>query len=564
MYKTISIILFIVLAQPAFCQSSKVQWGDEFKFDKKSGDIEVIYADNSGIYIKESHMVLNRLSLVSATRESATLIKCDQNLNKKFTSDFNKELRGKEFERIMFLGDRLYLFATDYVRRDGMLMLYVTEISKSDGKQVGKWKEIAGGEKEERGDELNYQLSYNSDSTKLLLVSTREGKGKNNYEVRQFDAELEPVSKPVTITNEFRLGSFDLEDVVFTSKGTIAIIGVQYDVSGKKPKFKGYSVRLYSAAGKQIKDIKPGSPNQVPRLLKLVQLSQDQLALTAFYSGELGGDIKGVLTARIDAVTGDIAGADSREINGEISSEPDKAENVVDSLEPEPGTNLEISKTMIFRNFVSTPDNGLIVIAEKFNSYSYSRSSSTQAGSMVGYSRSTNFYTAFDCGDIMIFKMGEKGDIKWLKILPKFQHEVIETGSQNTNAYPGGNLTTGVSNYYIARSNRPYYAGFGVYSDNEKITLLVNDYDVNAHITKWGQKPRNVSFLGHTVCFAVNYNINDGSCTRNILFSNRDKGVPVAMPRLGKMLDGDFYMVGKQDRILGKSKVAVARITLSD
>jgi len=553
----------IILCQNLFSQTPKVLWGDEFKFDKKGGDLEIAHTDNSGVYVKETHLVLKRLSLVNAVRESATLIKCDKQLNKIYTSDFNRELKGKEFERIMFLGDKLFLFSTDYIRRDGKLILYGVEIDKRNGKQAGEWKELAGWEKEEKGDDLNFQLSYNYDSTKMLLVSTNEGKSKNNYEVRQYDDDLNPISKAVTITNEFSPKTFDLEDVLFTQSGTVVIVAKQYVTAEgrrKKAQFKGYSVRLYSAAGKLLKDINAGTKNRIPLLLKVVQHSADQLALTAFYSEQPAGDIKGIMVARINPVTGDILSSDSKEINGEISGETDSPENEVDSLKAPPGTDMGISKTMVFRNFVYTPDNGLVVIAEKFNSYSYSRSTSSSAGSMSGYSRSTNYYTAYDCGEIMIFKVGEKGDIKWLKVLPKFQHEVIETGSSSTTDYG----SSAVSNYYVMGSSRPYYAGFGVYTGEDKVTLVVNDYDVNAHITKMGQKPRNVSFLGHTLCFAISYNMSDGTCTRSILFSNKDKGVPTAMPRLGRMLGGDFYMVGKQDRIMGKSKVAVARLSMEE
>lgn len=555
----------IILSQNIFSQTPKVQWGDEFKFDKKGGDIEIVHTDNTGIYIKETHMVTKRLSLLNAMRESATLLKCDKDLNKIYTSDFNRELRSKEFERLMFLNNKLFLFATDYIRRDGMLMLYGVEINKSNGKQVGEWKELTGWEKEEKGDDLNFQLGYNYDSTKMLLVSTREGKSKNNYEVRQYDASLNPTSKPVNITNEFSPKTFDLEDVLFTQSGTVMVVAKQYEVAARKNRglqFKGYNVRLYSGVGKLIKDISTGDKNKIPLQLAVVQHSAEQLALTAFYCEELGGPVKGIMAARINPVTGDILGLDSKEISAEISGEDDAPENGIDSLKAPAGADLGISSTMIFRNFVYCPDNSLIVIAEKFHSYSYSRTSSTSRSSMGGYSSSTNYYTAYDCDEVMIFKVGEKCDIKWLKILPKFQHEVIETSSQVTNAYPGRDITSVVPNYYVMKSNRPYYAGFGVYVNKDKVTIIVNDYDVNANITRLGQKPRKVSFMGHTVCFAISYDMNDGNCTRNILFSNKDKGVPTAMPRLGKMLGLDFYMAGKQDRIIGKSKIAVAKLSI--
>jgi hypothetical protein len=34
------------------------------------------------------------------------------------------------------------------------------------------------------------------------------------------------------------------------------------------------------------------------------------------------------------------------------------------------------------------------------------------------------------------------------------------------------------------------------------------------------------------------------------------------MPRLGALLGNDFYLVGREDRIFGKTKIAIAKISL--
>ena len=54
--------------------------------------------------------------------------------------------------------------------------------------------------------------------------------------------------------------------------------------------------------------------------------------------------------------------------------------------------------------------------------------------------------------------------------------------------------------------------------------------------------------------------VTTGKYTRSVLFNNND--VPTAMPRLGAVLGNNFYMTGKEDRILGKTKIAIAKLTL--
>jgi hypothetical protein len=45
-----------------------------------------------------------------------------------------------------------------------------------------------------------------------------------------------------------------------------------------------------------------------------------------------------------------------------------------------------------------------------------------------------------------------------------------------------------------------------------------------------------------------------------MFFSN--SGNPTAMPRLGSVIGNEMYIVGKEDRLMGKTKIAVARINV--
>src|SRR3954464_15414261 len=88
------------LSITCFAQKPTIKWGEEFKLHKGSSDLEVISVDKSGAYLQESHRALKGYFVVAATtRESASLIKVDKNLTEVFRNDFNKELRGKEFEQ---------------------------------------------------------------------------------------------------------------------------------------------------------------------------------------------------------------------------------------------------------------------------------------------------------------------------------------------------------------------------------------------------------------------------------------------------------------------------------
>lgn len=46
---------------------------------------------------------------------------------------------------------------------------------------------------------------------------------------------------------------------------------------------------------------------------------------------------------------------------------------------------------------------------------------------------------------------------------------------------------------------------------------------------------------------------------RKVMFANDDQ--PTAMPRVGSIIGKEVYIVGRTDRLLAKTKLAVGRIT---
>ena len=50
------LIAATLLSLSIFSQKPNITWGDEFKLRKGSTDLEVIYADKSGVYLQEGHL----------------------------------------------------------------------------------------------------------------------------------------------------------------------------------------------------------------------------------------------------------------------------------------------------------------------------------------------------------------------------------------------------------------------------------------------------------------------------------------------------------------------------
>jgi hypothetical protein len=564
------------LCLQGLAQKANMTWGDEFKLRKGSTDLEVIFADKTGVFVKESHYALKTYFVIGAsTRESATLIKLDKDLTEQYRSNFDKELKGKEYESFFFLKGKLFLLATDYSKKTKTLTLFAAEVDKNSGELAGDWTEVTAWEKDDKKEDISFKAVYNYDSSKMVLVSTIEGREKNNYEVRQFNERLQSTDKAIAITNEFDPKTFQLEDVIYTANGNVVLVGREYEYQeGKKKKdkfldFKNYNVRVYNGQGQMVKEINTAIDGKWLVTTKVMQMLNKELILAAFYSNQKRGkEVNGMLIQRINPVTGDIVTASQKELNtGLIEAvEEDKGDDNDDDetkkerkererLEKIQDEGEAFSRYMRFRNFVPTTDNGVVILAEKYNSYSYT-TTSYQGGFGNSPGRwTTTTYQVYECGDVFMSKMNTGGNIDWLHVVPKQQREVIQGGSTSH-----GNGLSLHFNFFRTGFNWPFYAGYGVLPGNNSLSIVFNDHKKNAEVLQPGQKVKRASYFRKSDCFAIQLNTLTGKYSRSYLFSNND--VPTAMPRLGSVLGNQLYMVGKEDRLLGKTKIAIGKLTI--
>ena len=203
----------------------KVSWGDEFKMHRGSTDLNILQADNTGIYLEESHEVR---AAFHYPRKSSTLVKLTPQMTEQYRNDFDHELKGKQFDRFFFIKDKLYIFATDYSKRDRSLYLYAAEVDKGSGNLKTDWQQVNTWEKVEKTENIDYAIALNEDSSKIVLTATFTDKAQNRYEIKMMDAALRPVGKTFSITNEFDPKTFQVQDFVYTSTGNAILVGRIY------------------------------------------------------------------------------------------------------------------------------------------------------------------------------------------------------------------------------------------------------------------------------------------------------------------------------------------------
>lgn len=569
-------LIAVAVSISVFAQNAQIKWGEEFRLRKGSTELEVIYADKNGVFLQETHEALKSYFVIGASlRGSATLVRLDKNLAEIFRNDFNSELKGKEFVQFFAIRDKMFLFASDYEKSDRTLNIYGAEVNKNSGELKGAWIQFASFQKNEKNDEINFKLTLGADSSRMVVVSSIEGKERNEYSVQEFDSNLKPASKAVTISNEFDKKTFQLEDVLYTRNNKIVLVGRIYEYQeGKKKKdkfleFANYNIRIYDEKGKQQKEINTNINGKWLTSTKLVQGEDDDIVLSAFYNNQRKGKtIDGMLVQRINSITGDVVTTSDKPINNSLlgdeqaqaNEENDEEESKAERKERERLDKIinegdQFSKYMRFRNIFYTPDEGLVITAEKYYSYTYTTQEYTPASNGMPGRWSTTTYYVYESGDILMCKVDKAGNIGWMRVLPKNQREVISSGTN----YSYGGLSFGYMGFFDP-SGYPRYSGFGALQSQNDLYLLFNDNPKNIEVTQPGQRVKKADRFARSECFIIKVNLLDGKLERRRLFSNKD--VPTSTPRLSSVIGEDMYLVGREDRLLGKTKIAVAKISL--
>jgi len=545
---------------------TKATWGEEFKMHNGSTDLAMLSVDKTGEYLEESHDIKSIGLWSPNVRKSSTLVKLTPTLSELYRNDFDKELKGKQFERFFFIGDKLYLFASDYSKHDRLMFLYASEVDKSTGHLKQEWKQVYQWQKDDKSENLAFKIVPNSDSTKVILTATFAGKGNNRYELQALDGDLKPLGKPMTITNEFDPKTFQIEDFVYTPTGNAVVVGRLYEYEDGKSKkdknllFKTYSIRVYDLEGKLVKDIVTDVDGKFLVTSKVLLL-KNELVLAAFYSNtKKKKEINGLLVQRIDPATGNILVSTQKELNAASITQVDEDEDDKKEAKAPKGDDEDgLVANLRFNKFYLTPDNGVVILAEKYKRTITTSSSTTGGGMGFGMGSTTQTTTAnYECGDIYMSKISAAGNIDWLHVVPKNQRESLLLGESSGPA-------TGIwfsESYFSDSWNYPFFAGFGSIAGQNHLHIFFNDYEKNAAALDPGTRIKRVYSFGRTSCYEVNLDMVTGKYTKKEVFSNKD--IPNAMPRLGVEMDNTLYMTGKESRTFGKARVAVGKLVCKD
>lgn len=555
--------LLLIWSLHGLSQTATVMWGDEFKLKVRDADLHVAWADKTGTYFIEEHLVLTSYFIIGSTsRESAGLVKLDKGLNELYRASFDKELKKKRYQDILFSKKKMYLLASDFDKSTRTLALLVLELNKANGEAQGDWKEVASIQLDTKWDDFKFKCVLTDDSTRFRMVTAQDGEKKTRFSIREFTEDFKPVFKPVEINHDIEPEKIELEDILTAANGNILFVARQLEYEeGKNEKkknlaFQNYNMRLYNPQGGLIREINAGIEGRWLLNSKSVLLKNGEIGVAAFYSNaKKAKEIDGLMMMRVNSITGEVSGYSSQPVSASmLTNEYDDSEDG-DETKEEKTERMRfeklskdvdgINRSYKIRALTPTADGGMALVAEKFYTFiSRDYSEST---------RSWYTYIHYLSQDLLLAKFAEDGKINWMKLLPKKQQESV---SSRQNIMP--------SDYFVSRFQFPFWGGVAVISLSGKntISILMNDHSRNEGVTRAGQKAKGMVNAQKSNAFLLNVDLASGEIRRKFIFSYED--TPAAMFRHGVLMGNIFYVVGKKAGSLGilsKPKIAVGKLT---
>ena len=577
MKRTLTALLCLGIGVSLRAQTYKINWGDELKLKKGTTNIDVVAADNTGLYFTEQRIKLKSYFVVGATYGTATkLFKLDKNFAEVFDKDYSKELKGYDFHSFQMLDNDLFLFATDYSKKEKTFKVYAAKVDRASGNLLGDFNEFGSFQLESKRDDYDMKVTSIHNGKSFLAVTNISGKEKVSLGISVLDKNL--VKKQNTVIDiPIEPGSYSLQDVQLTAGNKIVVLGKEFEESqvGKKKKkkmvFKQYVMSIFNDKGRREKDVNLSSGDKFVIGGKLIESATNEMLLAGFYSNtSKKDDLNGFFINKIDPEKGELKLSSYKEINssmlGKSFEDPsDEDDEIRDSKKDKQKAKDDddaddFPNSFLIRSVDINPSDNSIVITSEVSKYSYYTYTNSQYNSTSKtWTYTTNYVHQFTNRDILIIDADKDGNIRWMNDIPKSQQEEIRTSN---TAYNGGiSFATDVSSYFADAGGMPFYSSYKSLLFNNSLVLLLNDHSSNTMIAAYGDKVKTAyNFRKKSNAYGISVDLATGKMTKKFIAENSND--VVLMPRHGMVVGSDVIIPSWRMHAMAKTELKFAKVTV--
>jgi hypothetical protein len=576
MKKLFSVLTCIALVIAAVAQSYRITWGDEIKLKKGTTDLDIISADNTGLYFTESRLVRSVFTIGGGS-EAQKLIKFDKGYNEVFEKEYKKELKGLDFHSFQAMDGDIYMFATDYERKEKTFKVYGARIDKNSGDLVGDFSELGSYPLESKRDDFEMKMKPIRNGKNFLMVANVSGKEKVSLGISLLDKTLRP--KETTLINLTQsTEEFSLQDVEYTTDNKIVLLGKEYEATqvGKKKRkryvFKQYAMMIFSNKGQKENDVEINSGDRFVISGRMIEQNDGSLMLAGFYSNSSKkSDLNGFFINKIDPMRGALTLSSFKEINSGMlgkNYEEDANDEDDDTKEAKKTSKKakddddedEFPNEFVIRSVDINPADNSIIITSEVSQYRHSVYTTSTYNSVTRtYQTTTQHVHTFTNEDILLINADKNGNIKWLNAIPKSQMEQIRTSSSGYGY--GFSYGYDYGSFFARGGGMPYYSSFASILNNNKLVLILNDHSSNNVIPKYGDKvKRTYNFKKKSNAYGITVDLETGVMTKKFIHENNTDAI--LMPRHGYVVGNEIIVPSWRMHAMAKTELKFAKIAV--
>ncbi len=437
--------LFIVsffIAILSHAQSIEVKWGDDIASPRKTTITEIFPGKDFSMFT-----IRTKYSLFGGTEYF--LEKYD---DKNYKQIYSVELKfpqyhGKDvnFQSIMFVGNKLYIFSNYYSRDDDKNFCFYSEVNQATGTILGGLNELDQISATKKRNSGSFTISRSDDSTKVLVYRDepfdKYANEKFNYKV--FDENMKLIHNS-SITLPYIDKKFSVSNFRVDNDGNVYMLASiekeSQDRQWRKPWYR-YEVLAYFYKTKELKEYNIDLGDRyVTEILFRVDYTNKSLLTAGYYSEKSSGGLKGQFFLSLDMESKKITKSGYKDFSVEFMT------NFMSERRAKKGKE---TGSFELDYLILTEDGGAVLTSEQRYVVQH-----CTTDPKTGVTRC--YYTYYNNG-IILSKISKAGEFEWTSLVPKLQ---VSSGG------------TFYSSYHLTTLNNKIFL---IYNDNAK-NLLIKDY----------------------------------------------------------------------------------------
>lgn len=468
-------------------EKAKVLWGSENEGKRNSTLSDIVGYDETGVF------AIKNAGIMGST---ITLEHYDKKMNLTKSVELESKFNDKvvDFEFIIHSNKNLYLFTSFKNQKLKQNFIFVQTVDKKTlepNNDMKKVAEISYAEKSKyNAGDFNYRISRDS-SKVLVYFNLPYDKGESEkFGYNVFDKNINQIwEKQITLPYNEEL--FEVGDYQVDNNGNVYLLGKLFNDKRKssvdgKPNYK-QQLLSYSKNGIEFKDFPIEVDGKYLKDMKIAINEKGEIICAGFFSNVskvYKSSIGGTFFLKVDGISKKIIVQNFKDFdesffNEDKSDEPEKKD---EKKKDEKDENLEL-RDYNLDDIIIKDDGGIVLIAEQFYSKTYGTTTTTNT-------------TYYYYNSIIVVNMNAKGNIEWVKRIPKNQ---------------------------LATNDGGFFSSFVLAENKDKLYFIFND-NVRNLFLKEGD-PIERTYLGKESVVSIVEIDEKGNMTREALFSKEDAGI---------------------------------------